>query len=85
MTSHSARARIAHARRIATDTANYSASVLTKTRTKRLTYQCASPTRLNALCFGERKETTMEKFNGLIIDDEVFEVIKGECNKHCAF
>jgi len=27
----------------------------------------------------------MEKINGIIIDGEVFEVIKGECNKHCAF
>lgn len=27
----------------------------------------------------------MEKINGIIIDSEVFEVIKGECNKHCAF
>lgn len=23
--------------------------------------------------------------NGIIIDGEIFEVIKGECNKHCAF
>ena len=27
----------------------------------------------------------MEKINGIIIDGKVYEVIKGVCDKHCAF
>lgn len=27
----------------------------------------------------------MEKINGIIINGKVYEVVKGECNRHCAF
>lgn len=39
-------------------------------------------TQITALSFGERKETQMEKFNGIIIDGKIYEAVKCKAHEH---